>query len=65
MSEHLINPPETEKPQEWANLGVALPAAVKLELVTRAKACGLKPSQYARTLLIDGMKREDSDRRAA
>lgn len=51
-------PPESET-QEWANLGVAVPREMKLDIGRRAAARGLKVSQYARTLLIDGMRRED------
>ena len=54
-----INHPKPETAQEWSNLGVALPRPLKIELVERARQRGLKPSQYARTLLIDGMARED------
>ena len=61
MSEKQINhSPEAPAPQEWSNLGVALPRDCKLRLVERAKQRGLKPSQYARTLIIEGMAREDA-----
>lgn len=50
---------DSPHPQEWANLGVALPREMKIRLVQRAQERGLKASQYARTLLIDGMRRED------
>lgn len=55
--------PGSPAPQDWSNLGVAVPRELKLKIEARASSRGLKPSQYARSLLIEAMARED--RRAA